>query len=190
MIFDFVVETGRLILRCLDFCDAGHLFRLRSDHEYAKLFGWTPYKNLKQAHDRIRCCRDDKSCYVFSVVPKITEEAVGGICLWNINYDNNVAEIGYDLEKEHRGKGYAFEACAAILRFAFDELKMETITAFPSVTNRPSISLLEKLKFERKGTIKSKMDSGEEYEQYDFRLERVFYNFGSQTCGPTLHSKE
>jgi len=170
LIFDSVIETERLILRCLDFCDAGHLFRLRSDPEYAELFGWKPYTSIEQANDRIRRCRDDNSCYVFSVVPKISAEAAGGLCLWNIDYNKKIAEIGYDLEKEHRGKGYALEACGAVLRFAFNELKMETVTAFPSVKNQPSIKLLRKLGFECKGTIKSVMDSGEECEHYDFRL--------------------
>ena len=171
MIFDSVIETDRLILRCLDFCDAGHLFRLRSDPKYAELFGWKPYTSIGQAIDRIQRCRDDNSCYVFSVVPKIIGEAVGGLCIWNIDSNKKIAEIGYDLEKEHRRKGYAFEACGVVLRFAFNELKMETITAFPSVKNYPSIKLLRKLGFECKGIIKSVMDSGEECEQYDFRLE-------------------
>ena len=174
MIFDSIIETEKLILRCLDFCDAGHLFRLRSDPEYAELFGWTPYTSLEQANDRIQRCRDDNSCYVFSVVPRIVGDAVGGICLWNINREKKEAEIGYDLEKKHRGNGYAREACAAVLRFAFDELHMEMITAFPRTINKPSITLLQKLGFECKGIIKSTMgsgDSGEETEHYDFRLE-------------------
>ena len=170
MIFDSVIETDRLILRCLDFSDAGHLFRLRSDPEYAELFRWKPYTSIEQAYDRIRRCRDENTCYVFSVVPKTIGEAVGGLCVWNIDYDNKMAEIGYDLEKEHRGKGYAQEACLAVLSFAFNELKIETVTAFPCVTNQLSITLLKKLGFECKGTIKSVMDSGEECEQYDFRL--------------------
>ena len=169
MIFDSIIKTERLILRCLDFSDAEHLFRLRSDPEYAEIFGWKPYTSIKQANDRIKRCREDNSCYVFSVLPIISAEAVGGICLWNINYENNTAEIGYDLEKEYRGKGYAQEACAAILRFAFDELKMKTVTAFPGVKNQPSVALLKKLNFKCKGTIKSTSESGDE--QYDFRLE-------------------
>ena len=172
MIFDFVIETKRLILRCLDSCDAGHLFRLRSDPEYAELFGWKPYTNIEQAHDRIQRCRDDNTCYVFSVVPSGGEDAVGGVCLWNIDYEKQVAEIGYDLEKDYRGKGYALEACAAILRFAFDELKMETVTALPSVTNQPSIGLLQKLEFECTGTINSTMDSGEKCEHYVYSYNR------------------
>jgi len=168
MIFDSVIQTERLIIRCLDSNDAGHLFRLRSDQEYAELFGWKPYTSIEQAYERIRRIRDDSSCYAFSVVPKTVGNAIGGVCLWNIDYENKIAEIGYDLEKEHRGKGYALEACCAVVRFAFDELKMKTVTAFPRVTNRPSITLLQKLGFERRGITKSIMDSGEESDHYAY----------------------
>jgi len=170
LVFDFVIETERLILRCLDLCDAEHLYRLRSDPDYAELFGWTPYESIKQAYERIQRCRDDDSCYVFSVLPKTGKDAVGGVCIWNIENEKKIAEIGYDLEKEFRGKGYAFEACVAVLHYAFDELKMKTLTAFPQVTNQASIALLQKLGFECKGVKKSFLDSGQEYEQYDYRL--------------------
>ena len=168
MIFDSVIQTERLILRCLDSNDAEHLFCLRSDPEYAESFGWKPYTSVEQAYERIRRVRDDSSCYAFSVVPKTAGNAVGGVCLWNIDYESKTAELGYDLEKEQRWKGYALEACDAVVRFAFEELKMKTVTAFPRITNQQSIKLLQKLGFERRGIIKSKMDSGEESEHYDY----------------------
>ena len=168
MIFDFSIGTERLTLRCITQSDAGHLFRLRSDPEYAQLFGWKPYTCIEQAEERIKRVRGDESCYVFSIVPKTIGEAVGGVCLWNFDYENKITEIGYDLEKQHRGKGYAFEACLAVVRYAFDELKMETVTAFPRVINQPSITLLKKLGFKRRGTIKSVMDSGEECDHFDY----------------------
>lgn len=173
MIFDTIIETERLILRCLDSSDAEHLFRLRSDPEYAEFFGWLPYKSIEQAYDRIKQCREEKTCYVFSIVPKTTGFTVGGICLWNIDYEKKILEIGYDLEKEYRGKGYAFEACSKIVNFAFNELNIETITAFPRVINNSSITLLKKLGFVNIGLIKDKISTGEEIKYHNFQLQSI-----------------
>lgn len=173
MIFDTVIETDRLILRCLDLTDAEHLFRLRSDTEYAEMFGWTPYKCIEQAYERIERCRNDNLCYVFSVVPKITGFAVGGVCLWNIDHETKKAEIGYDLEKDYRKKGYAFEACEKVLGYALNNIGMKTIVAFPRVINHPSIVLLQKLGFKQNGITTSILETGEESEHYNFLYSMV-----------------
>lgn len=176
MVFNSIIKTERLILRCKDFSDAEHLFRLRSDPEYSELFGRECYTDIKQAHEFIEKLNEDKFSYTFSIVPKdtsISTDAIGSVCLWNIEYDKKTAEIGYSLEKGYRGNGYAFEACEAVSKYAFEELGMKTITAFPRVVNQPSIVLIQKLGFECMGTIKMTMDSGEEVEHYDFRLNIV-----------------
>jgi ribosomal-protein-alanine N-acetyltransferase len=174
MIFDSVIETERFILRCKDFCDAGHLFRLRSGVEYTELFGRERYTKIEQAHDFIRKIRDDKFSYTFSIVPKGFDEAVGSVCLWNIDYNTKTAEIGYALEKGYRGKGYAYEACEMVIRYGFDQLRMKTITAFPRVVNLPSVGLARKLGFQCLGTVTMTMESGEETENYNFRLNLIF----------------
>ena len=173
MVFSSIIKTERLILRCKDFRDAEHLFRLRSDSEYSELFGRECYTDIKQAYEFIEKLNEDKFSYTFSIVPKdiaISTEAIGSICLWNIEYDKKIAEIGYSLEKGYRSKGYAFEACEAVIKYAFEDLGMKTITAFPRVVNQPSVALVQRLGFECMGTIKMAMDSGEESDHYDFRL--------------------
>jgi ribosomal-protein-alanine N-acetyltransferase len=170
LIFDSVIETSRLILRCKNFDDAEHLFRLRSDNEYFELFGREPYTKIEQAVEFIQRLNEDEFSYTFSILPKNKDEAIGSVCLWNIEFDNKIAEIGYSLEKEYRGFGYAFEACEAVVRYAFDKLKMQTVTAFPNITNQPSVILLEKLGFKCVGTKKMTAESGEESEHYDFRI--------------------
>ncbi len=54
-------------------------------------------------------------------------------------------EIGWRLAKEHWGHGYASEAAAASLRFAFEQLKLKQIVSFTVPLNRRSIRVMERI---------------------------------------------
>lgn len=49
--------------------------------------------------------------------------------------------------KEYWGKGYATEAITALIDYAFEHLKMETIVAEVDAANINSIKVLKKLNF-------------------------------------------
>ncbi|HUF04375.1 MAG TPA: GNAT family N-acetyltransferase [Aridibacter sp.] len=53
-------------------------------------------------------------------------------------------EIGYILEEEEWGKGFATEAATALVRFGFDELDIETVFATVDDDNEASIRVLIK----------------------------------------------
>ena len=115
----------------------------------------------------------DNTSYTFSILPKdktVSEEAIGSVCIWDIKSDEKVGELGYSLESAYRGNGYALEACKEVIDFTFSEMGINTIVAYPKVTNHPSIILVEKLGFECVGIKTLKMESGEETEHYVFYL--------------------
>jgi RimJ/RimL family protein N-acetyltransferase len=58
-------------------------------------------------------------------------------------------EIGWRLAKEHWGRGYASEAAAAGLRFAFDNLKLQQIVAFTVPLNKRSMHVMERIGMSR-----------------------------------------
>ncbi|MDC8772547.1 GNAT family N-acetyltransferase [Roseateles albus] len=60
-------------------------------------------------------------------------------------------DIGFALLPQHAGKGYAFEAAAAVLSYAQTELGLACVLATTRVDNLRSQNLLERLglKFER-----------------------------------------
>jgi ribosomal-protein-alanine N-acetyltransferase len=58
-------------------------------------------------------------------------------------------EIGWRLAKEYWGRGYASEAAAACLRFAFDQLSLKQIVAFTVPLNRRSIRVMERIGMRR-----------------------------------------
>lgn len=72
---------------------------------------------------------------------------VGTIAIWNINYDKNYAELGYELFPEFQNQGIMKNAITAILEYSFNVLSFKTIEAFTDKENQNSRKLLEKLGF-------------------------------------------
>ena len=58
-------------------------------------------------------------------------------------------ELGYLIAPEYRGKGYAYEACKAILEYAFKALRIEEVFAEIDLENTASVHLAEKLGFRK-----------------------------------------
>ena len=54
-------------------------------------------------------------------------------------------EIGWRLAREHWGRGYASEAAAVCLRFAFEKLRLEEIVSFTVPLNKRSIGVMERI---------------------------------------------
>lgn len=58
-------------------------------------------------------------------------------------------ELGYWIRSSYRHQGYAREACEFVLRYASEELEMNEISVYIRAENKASISLAEKLGFQK-----------------------------------------
>lgn len=58
-------------------------------------------------------------------------------------------EIGWRLDPEFWGKGYATEAAREVLRFGFDEVDLSEIVSFTALENVRSFTLMERLGMKR-----------------------------------------
>jgi len=86
----------------------------------------------------------------------VTNELMGtcGFHCWD--KVNNIAEVGYDLEKKFWEKGYMKEGLKKIIKFGFSEMSLNRIQAYISLDNEASYKLLESLGFKREGIIRDK----------------------------------
>ncbi len=80
----------------------------------------------------------------YAVVLNNTDTVIGMSGL--IRRDNLPhVDIGFGFLPEYMGKGYAFEASKAVMKYAQEELKLNTILGITIPENKPSINLLKKL---------------------------------------------
>ena len=59
------------------------------------------------------------------------------------------ATLGWVLDPEHGGHGYATEAVAALLRISFEDLGLRRVRAYCFAENEPSWRLMERLGMRR-----------------------------------------
>ena len=75
------------------------------------------------------------------------------------------ADLGFAFLPPFWGHGYAFEAASAVTSYARNVLGLSRIVAILTHDNRRSTTLLERLGFQREGTVRLQPD-GEELELY------------------------
>ncbi|MGC4064140.1 MAG: GNAT family N-acetyltransferase [Polyangiaceae bacterium] len=74
--------------------------------------------------------------------------------------------MGYHVDKEYEGRGYMSEAVTAVIRYAFDELRLHRIMANYMPRNIRSARLLERLGFVREGLARDYLFIGNQWEDH------------------------
>lgn len=148
------IETDRLLLRALHRWDAEALFRYAKDPMVGPAAGWAPHRNLRDSRAAIRAMR--ATGRVLGVVKKETGELIGTIGLRRDDHRPVIhcAALGYSFAPKEWGKGYATEACRAILGYAFGEMLLPFCSAVCLPENKASIALLTRLGFSYDGVLR------------------------------------
>lgn len=81
----------------------------------------------------------------------VDDERVGIIGLHPIHLAWGVVEVGYFIDPEHWGNGYATDALRCMCRYAFEECRYNKVAAQVYETNPASRRVLEKVGFEEEG---------------------------------------
>lgn len=154
-----VLETDRLILREQSIFDIPCLYELYDEPSITRYMEGL-YPDYEKEKEYIELYI--KNMYHFFgyglwiVQIKETGEIIGRAGLENRIVNNvNEIEIGYMIGKNYQRKGYAYEACKAVLNYAKKELFIDKINAFILPDNKPSASLLLKLGFKYVGESKA-----------------------------------
>lgn len=87
---------------------------------------------------------------LWTVLEKDTGRVIGRAGL-NVREGYDLPELGFTIDVEHQGRGYAYEVCCKILDYAREKLEFDQVQAFVDEKNQASIHLLEKLGFQYKG---------------------------------------
>jgi len=144
--------TERLKLRPVSIDDKETVFRYRSDSDTNKYQGWIP-ENIKDVEEFIGKTATEPDLpgtwFQLVIIEKRTDSIIGDIGIHFLNTDNKQVEIGYTLDRDYHGKGYAKEALIRVIDYLFNDLKKHRITASIDPKNTASIKLVEKLGFRK-----------------------------------------
>ncbi len=146
-----------MILRKYEKSDAEIVKLLAGDYEIAKMTLNIPHPYpLHMAEkwiDTHQAEYDNGRSLVFAMVTPEHNDLVGGIGLI-INQRFSRADLGYWVGKPHWGRGFATEASRELLRYAFEELKLNKVAATYMVRNPASGKVLQKIGMDYEGLFK------------------------------------
>lgn len=89
-----------------------------------------------------------------AIVNKESNEFIGDIGFYNMDFYSNNTEVGYTIVKKFWRQGVASECIKAIENFAFNKLNMNRVIAMVNSDNISLIKLLEKLGFNKDGVLR------------------------------------
>ena len=96
--------------------------------------------------------REEDKKYSFGIFSKDDGKLVGDVSLFHIfRGPLQKCLIGYSMDKQYHGRGYATEAVSLAVEFAFRELKLHRIEAGTMLSNIGSMKVLEKAGFHKEG---------------------------------------
>ncbi len=149
---EIFAETERLILREILPSDRNALFAIDSDPDVNIYLGNNPVKNIEQTDDLIEFIRKqyvDNGIGRWAMIEKSTNNFIGWAGLKLVreltNNHINYYDLGYRLNKNYWGKGFATEAAKASLHYGFNTLNLNEIYAIADSENVASRNVIEKV---------------------------------------------
>jgi RimJ/RimL family protein N-acetyltransferase len=143
------IETERLLLRRSDPRDAGRISSYRSDPDVHRYQGWerTDPDGVREEIESMqaRSPGEPGGWVQFSVEERGAGTLVGDVGMSPADGEEGVVKVGYTMDPAWQGRGYATEAVAALVHYAFETLGAEVVRAYASAENTPSIRVAEKV---------------------------------------------
>jgi RimJ/RimL family protein N-acetyltransferase len=92
--------------------------------------------------------------YQLAIVLRAPEHLIGNVGIRIRTAGAHQADIGYEIDPQQWGHGYASEAAREIVRFGFEDLGLHRITAHCLAENTASARVLEKLGMQLEGRMR------------------------------------
>lgn len=141
--------------------DADAIFAYRSDAVNNQYQGWIP-KTVNEVDDFIRNWISSEfdiagTWCQLAIIKKEDHRLIGDIGIHFMEDGSFQVELGYTLEKDEQGKGYATEALTATINYLFLQYNKRRITASIDPRNTKSIALIERLGFRKEAHFRESL---------------------------------
>lgn len=153
------LRTSRLHLRPMAMSDKEAVLNIFSDEQALKYWGKEPIRSIEEAESMVQQELDwvaAGSCMTWALALPDSDQLVGKIVLFQLNEQNQRAEIGYIVDRRYWGQGYMSEAIECVLGFAFDVLELHRIEADTDPENSASLAVLDKFGFSPEGRFRDR----------------------------------
>ncbi len=162
------IETSRLILRqitdsgedgrdCLEFINDYSVYRFWGLYDEANDINGKhkPKKKIKLDYPHKNTMKEYKAGreVTWLMEEKNSGKVIGEIVLYDFKLKKQ-ADIGYRINKNYWGQGYATEAGQAVVKYAFEAMELSRIQLRCFTNNTGSVRVAQKLNFVKEGMIR------------------------------------
>lgn len=145
-----IIETKQLVLREFSAADGEFILGLLNSPGWLKFIGNRDIETVEEAQLYLLTgpvSSYEKQGFGLYLVIRKADGAPLGMCGLIRREGLNHVDLGFAFMPEYMGKGYAFEAALATMKFASETLGMNQLDAITMPENSRAIALLEKLGF-------------------------------------------
>lgn len=165
-----LLQTPRLNLRPIAQTDWPAIHAYMSD---PLVTTWLPEGRLDEAQSQAFVQKNTgANATAIAVVVRDSGELVVGHMVFHPWFGAATYEIGWVISRARQGRGYASEAAAALLAFAFGPLRCHRVIATCQPENPASWRVMEKLGMRREAHFRQalRQPSGEWWDEYFYAL--------------------
>lgn len=144
-----LLETERLRLRPVEIADAEDMYEYASS-EKNTYFVFPRHTTIDDTRHSIANYFMANPLGKFGIELKENKKFIGTIDV-RVDMKKLKAEIGYVLNQNYSKHGYATEAASALVKFVFETLELEKITATCDARNTASEALMKRLGMTKEG---------------------------------------
>lgn len=198
------IETERLVLRQLQMGDVYEYYeRLFGDADVSRYMLFDPHQDIGESLESLQRKLEryeEGNFYCWGITRKEEDSLIGLIELLRLDEQLGSCSFVYMLGCDYWSQGYGTEALKAVLRFAFEELEVETIQADHMSKNPASGAVMRKAGMKHLGTEAGKYEKlGISYdaEVYEIRNENRkqltvndYQKLAMTTLNPALDKKD
>jgi RimJ/RimL family protein N-acetyltransferase len=150
-----ILQTARLELREILENDCAEVHEFGSDPMVARFMNWGP-NTEDDTHRFIQRSigyqsEKPRMHYSLAIVVRDLSRLIGSCGVYLSNIENREGYIGYCLNRQFWGQGYATETARALLEFGFNKLNLHRIFATCDPANMVSAHVLEKIGLKYEG---------------------------------------
>jgi RimJ/RimL family protein N-acetyltransferase len=172
----YPIRTERLLLRPLTINDVDALLAYRSRPDVCRYVPFEPM-GRRLIGERLAAqwatiaLTDEGQALTLGIELARTGELVGDVVLFWHSQEHRGGEVGYILNPDFAGHGYATEAAHALLRLGFDELGLHRIIARLDERNEASAKVARRLGMRQEARlVHNELFKGEWSTELDFAM--------------------
>lgn len=166
------LETERLYLKPYDLSYADAVYDVVKQKEIADTMIMIPHPYPRESVEQWITYLQDSfisgTAYEFAVFLKENGRYIGNCGFVSVSHPHQRAEVGYFIDRDYWGRGYATEACAEMLAYGFRYHQFNRISGRCMTRNTASRTVMEKCGMAFEGRHEQEFLKNGVYEYIDY----------------------